>query len=93
MLVDLRIGHGHAPASGEPLFTACLRSYWQGKVTREGHDWQVGLMQNLSDQPGSFQRGELLLRPWEERNKLFIASCEMPDGHIGACLGQGRTGW
>ena len=36
-------------------------------------------MQNLSDQPGSFQRGQLLLRPWEERNKRFIASCEMPE--------------
>jgi phenylpyruvate tautomerase PptA (4-oxalocrotonate tautomerase family) len=36
-------------------------------------------MQNLSDQPGSFQRGELLLRPWEERNKRFIASCEVPE--------------
>jgi hypothetical protein len=78
MLVDLELGMDLARRPGEPLFTACLRSYWQGKVTREGHDWQVGLMQNLSDQPGSFQRGELLLRPWEERNKRFIASCEVP---------------
>jgi hypothetical protein len=78
MLVDLELGLDLARHPGEPLFTACLHSYWQGKVTREGHDWQVGLMQNLSDQPGSFQQGELLLRPWEERNKRFIASCEVP---------------
>src|ERR1035437_7896369 len=78
MLVDLELGMDLVRRPGEPLFTAGLRSYWQGKVTREGHDWQVGLMQNLSDQPGSFQRGELLLRPWEERNKRFIASCEVP---------------
>ena len=78
MVVDLELGMDMIRRPGEPLFTACLRSYWQGKVTREGHDWQVGLMQNLSDQPGSFQRGELLLRPWEERNKRFIASCEVP---------------
>ena len=78
MVVDLELGMDMMRRPGEPLFTACLRSYWQGKVTREGHDWQVGLMQNLSDQPGSFQRGELLLRPWEERNKRFIASCEVP---------------
>jgi len=78
MLVDLELGMDLARRPGEPLFTACLRSYWQGKVTREGQEWQVGLMQNLSDQPGSFQRGELLLRPWVERNKRFIASCEVP---------------
>ena len=79
MVVDLELGMDMIRRPGEPLFTACLRSFWQGKVTREGHDWQVGLMQNLSDQPGSFQRGELLLRPWEERNKRFIASCEVPE--------------
>ena len=79
MVVDLELGMDMIRRPGEPLFTACLRSYWQGKVTREGHDWQVGLMQNLSDQPGSFQHGELLLRPWEERNKRFIASCEVPE--------------
>jgi phenylpyruvate tautomerase PptA (4-oxalocrotonate tautomerase family) len=78
MLVDLEVGMDLARRPGEPLFTACLRSYWQGKVTREGQEWQVGLMQNLSDQPGSFQQGELLLRPWEERNQRFIASCEVP---------------
>ena len=78
MVVDLELGMDMIRRPGEPLFTACLRSYWQGKVTREGHDWQVGLMQNLSDQPGSFRRGQLLLRPWEERNKRFIASCEVP---------------
>jgi hypothetical protein len=78
MVVDLELGMDMMRRPGEPVFTACLRSYWQGKVTREGHDWQVGLMQNLSDQPGSFQRGELLLRPWEERSKRFIASCEAP---------------
>jgi hypothetical protein len=78
MLVDLELGMDMIRRPGEPVFTACLRSYWQGKVTREGHDWQVGLMQNLSDQPGSFQRGELLLRPWEGRSKPFIASCEVP---------------
>jgi hypothetical protein len=58
---------------------AALRSYWQGKVTREGQDWQVGLMQNLSDDPGSFRHGQLLLRPWEERTNRFIASCEKPE--------------
>jgi len=65
------------------ICTAELRSYWQGKVTREGQDWQVGLMQNLSDQPGSFRHGQLLLRPWEERNNWFMASCEKPEDTLG----------
>ena len=78
MRVDLHLAMDLARRPGEPLWTAALRSYWQGKVTHGGHDWQVGLMQNLSDHPGSFQHGQLLLRPWEERNKRFFASCEKP---------------
>jgi hypothetical protein len=65
--------------SGRPLVNVMARSFWQGKVTVAGHDWQVGLVQNLSGQPGSFARGQLLLRPWEERNKWFNASSEKPE--------------
>jgi hypothetical protein len=79
MVVDLYFSMDIARHPGEANCNAALRSYWQGKVTREGHDWQVGLMQNLSDQPGSFRHGQLLLRPWEERNKPFVASCEVPE--------------
>ena len=79
MLVDLELGMDMFRQPGKPFFVACLRSYWQGKATRGGHDWQVGLMQNLSDQPGSFRHGQLLLRPWEERNKWFFAACEVPE--------------
>ena len=65
--------------SGRPLVNVMARSFWQGKVTVAGHDWQVGLVQNLSGQPGSFEHGQLLLRPWEERNKPFTASSEKPE--------------
>lgn len=57
--------------SGRPLANAMARSYWQGRVTVAGHDWELGLLQNISDQPGSFEHGQLLLRPWEERDKAF----------------------
>jgi hypothetical protein len=57
--------------SGRPLANVMARSYWQGKVTVAGHEWELGLLQNISDQPGSFERGQLLLRPWEERDKAF----------------------
>ena len=65
--------------SGQPLVCAMVRSFWQDKVTVAGRDWQVGLVQNLSDRPGSFERGQLLLRPWEERDKRFRAASEKPE--------------
>jgi hypothetical protein len=46
-------------------------------------EWQVGLLPNLSDQPGSFLRGQLLLRPWAERNQPFIAASEKPEDTLG----------
>ena len=79
MLVDLQFAMDITQRPDRVFCNAALRSYWPGKVTREGQDWQVGLLQNLSDQPGSFQHGQLLLRPWEERNKRFSASCEVPE--------------
>jgi hypothetical protein len=50
-----------------------VRSFWQGKLRLQGRDWQVGLAQNVLDQPGSFESGWLLLRPWEKRNRPFSA--------------------
>jgi len=67
----------------EPFCNAAVRSFWQGKVTRGGQEWQVGLLQNLSDQPGSFLQGQLLLRPWAERNERFIAASEKPEDTLG----------
>ena len=48
-----------------------MRSFWQGKVTLQGRDWQVGIVQNVLNQTGSFENGRLLLRPWEKRNQPF----------------------
>jgi hypothetical protein len=48
-----------------------VRSFWQGKLTLQGRDWQAGIVPNVVDQPGSFEVGRLLLRPWEERNRPF----------------------
>ena len=53
--------------------TLAIRSFWQGKVTLQGRDWQVGIIQNNLDQSGSFENGRLLLRPWEKRNQPFNA--------------------
>jgi hypothetical protein len=51
-----------------------VRSFWQGKVTLNGRDWQMGIVQEDSKQPGSFEGGQLLLRPWENRNRAFTTS-------------------
>ena len=58
----------------EPDGTVELRSFWQGKVTLKGRDWQVGIVQNDLERSGSFENGQLLLRPWEKRNQPFNAS-------------------
>ncbi len=55
----------------EPECTLAIRSFWQGKVTLQGRDWQVGIIQNNLAQSGSFENGRLLLRPWEKRNQPF----------------------
>jgi hypothetical protein len=49
------------------------RSFWQGKVTLQGRDWQAGIVQNIVDQSGSFENSRLLLRPWENRSQSFGA--------------------
>lgn len=51
--------------------TAAVRSFWQGKVTLQGADWQVGIVENSFDKFDSPAGGHLLLRPWAERNKSF----------------------
>ena len=51
-----------------------VRSFWQGKATLNGHDWQVGIVQNDLNQFGSFENSQLLLRPWEKRDQPFTAS-------------------
>ena len=55
----------------EPECTLAIRSFWQGKVTLQERDWQVGIIQNNLTQSGLFENSRLLLRPWEKRNQPF----------------------
>ena len=69
MLVDLSFfDYGTRPDC-----TAAVHSFWQGKVTLQGEEWQVGLLGTLTDQKPSLDARNLLLRPWAERNKPFSA--------------------
>jgi hypothetical protein len=66
MLVDINLYH-----YGQPNCQVAMRSFWQGKVTLQGEEWQVGLMGNPFEQQGSLESGNLLLRRWSERNRPF----------------------
>ena len=79
MRVDLHLCMDILRHPGQALCDVESHSYWQGKVAVGGHDWEVGLMQNLSDHPGSFRHGQLLLRPWEEHGRPFLAASEKAD--------------
>ncbi len=65
-LVDINL-YDYGTVNG----SAPLRSFWQGKVTLQGQEWQVGLIENPFAQPPSLESGNLLLRPWTDRNRLF----------------------
>jgi hypothetical protein len=56
-----------------PSCNLAVRSFWQGKLTLQGADWQAGIIPNVSNQSDSFENGRLLLRPWEKRNQPFSA--------------------
>ena len=62
---------------GQPSGPVCnleQHSFWQGKMSLQGRDWQVGLVQNGQAAAGGLWNGQLLLRPWENRNQPFNAT-------------------
>jgi hypothetical protein len=70
VLVDLNL----YDYSTQPSGIIRVRSFWQGRAALNGRDWQVGIVQNDLNQSGSFENGQLLLRPWEARNRPFTTS-------------------
>ena len=62
--------YDHGQASG-PACTIEQHSIWQGKMSLHGRDWQVGMVQNAQAAAGALSNGQLLLRPWENRNQPF----------------------
>lgn len=75
MLADLNF----LDYNSRPGCTLAVRSFWQGRVTLQGRDWQVGIVQNVLNQTGSFENSQLLLRSWEKRNLAFSAYGNAPD--------------
>ena len=75
VLVDINF----SDYSSRPNCSLAVRSFWQGRATLQGRDWQVGIVQNVLNQAGSFENGQLLLRPWEQRSQAFTAYGNAPD--------------
>ncbi len=67
-LVDLNF----SPAGGSANCTATLHLSRLGKLTLDDADWQVGLVSNPFENGAAWQRGQLLLRPWMERDRAEV---------------------
>ena len=63
-------------SSSRPQITATSRSYWGGKVSLQGRDWQVGIMDGFNGKVPSPDGGQLLLRPWEEQGRAVQATVD-----------------
>lgn len=57
-----------------PNCNLAVRSFWQGKVTLQGKDWQVGIVPNDLTRNVSLENGQMLFRPWDKRSKPFNAN-------------------
>lgn len=57
----------------QPGCSVSPRSFWQGKLTLAGQDWQVGIVPNLL-KADSCEGSQMLLRPWARRNQPFTAA-------------------
>jgi hypothetical protein len=76
--VDLNFyGYTGRELSGATLL---LHSYWQGKMVLHGQEYQVGLIEHPAHL-GSTEQAFLLLRPWDERAKVFNTQ----DGLLSGC--------
>ncbi len=56
--------------SGRLYVPASLRSFYAGKVTLAGQDWQVGIVES-PHRVGSLEDASLLVRPWANRELAF----------------------
>jgi len=63
-----------------PHLNASCRSFWEGKISLGGTEWQVGRVEDLSAPGSELREPFLLLRPWSERQKPFF----LQDGSLDA---------
>jgi hypothetical protein len=68
--------YDYGQASG-PVCNLEQHYFWQGKMNLQGRDWQVGIVQNGQAPAGALSNGQLLLRPWENRNQPFSVTDQL----------------
>ena len=66
-LMDLNLNNYGSRPGG----TVAVHSFWQGKVTLQGVEYQVGVVENPFSRSGPAPDGYLLLRRWAARNEPF----------------------
>ncbi len=57
------------PDRGQPYGNVAYLSWWAGKITLRGHEYQIGRADEGGRLLGMADKGYLLLRPWEERDR------------------------
>lgn len=57
----------------QPSGSFAFRSLWQGKLTLQSQDWEVGLLPDSLRNFVPADGGKLLLRPWGKRDQAFNA--------------------
>ena len=73
-LLDLSLyGYG-----GSLNGSAACRSFWEGKVSLQGRDWQVGFVEESLAGLDLPENGQLVLRPWSDR----AAPLDVQDGSL-----------
>lgn len=57
-----------------PNCNLAVRSFWQGKVTLQGKDWQVGIVPNDLTRNVSLENVQMVFRSWDKRSRPFNAN-------------------
>jgi len=61
------------------LWYAHLRSFWQTRLSLQGREWQIGLVEEPPGPDGPPEPAYLLLRPWEARGRPIDLNVGTPD--------------
>jgi hypothetical protein len=71
--------------------SAACRSFWDGRISLQGRDWQLGIAEGAPGSKNFSVRDYLILRPWEARSRPFNLQDGTLDGfpfHENFCFGQ-----
>jgi hypothetical protein len=76
------------------------RSFWQGCLTLQGREWQIGLVED-PNHLGTAQDGSLVLRPWSDDSERLLLTVRVAvlgtilalALHLAGLTCRGRCGW